>query len=198
MQIVEIKKFNLLGSILDVGSKKSISNVTNYITNNKNITYLDKFSNDSKDLKIDLEEKYDVNVKNKFDNVILLNVLEHIYNYQNCLDNCSFFLKEKGVILGSTPFLYQIHGSPNDFFRYTSSALIKSLKKSGFNEINVKVLAGGIFTIFYSSISNKTQKVPFLNNFIFLICQFLDYILSLFSKNLKLIHPLGYFFIAKK
>ena len=54
MQIIEIKKFSLLGSILDVGSKKSISNITNYIKTNNKIIYLDKYSEDPKDLKIDL------------------------------------------------------------------------------------------------------------------------------------------------
>ena len=198
MQIIEIKKFSLLGSILDVGSKKSISNITNYIKSNNKIIYLDKYSKDPKDLKIDLETKYNGNEKNNFDNVILLNVLEHIFNFQNCLDNCYLFLRKNGIILGSTPFLFRIHGSPHDFFRYTSDALIKGLKKSGFIDIEVKVIAAGIFTCFYSSLSIKIQKIPFLNNILFLFCQFLDFIFSIFSKNYDLTYPVGYFFKAKK
>ena len=58
MQIIEIEKLDLKGSILDVGSKKSLSNVSNHLKHNKDITYLDKYSDDKKDLKIDLEEKY--------------------------------------------------------------------------------------------------------------------------------------------
>lgn len=198
MQIIEVKKFDLAGSILDVGSKKSPSNITNFIKNNKNITYLDKFSDSLEDLKIDLENKYEGNENNKFDNAMLFNVLEHIFNYQTCLDNCFLFLKKNGSIIGSTPFLYQIHGSPNDFFRYTSEALVKSLEKSGFNKIDVKVIAGGIFMVFYSSISTKFNKIPFLNNILFFACQLIDYFLSFFSKNLKLVYPLGFFFSAKK
>ena len=37
MQILEIKKIKFSGSILDLGSKKSGSNVTNYINSNENI-----------------------------------------------------------------------------------------------------------------------------------------------------------------
>ena len=198
MQILEIKKFNLQGSILDMGSKKSPLNVTNYIKSNNRITYLDKYSNISKDLKVDLEKEYSDSENIKFNNVILMNVLEHIYNYQNCMNICNFFLKKKGIILGSTPFYFQVHGSPNDYFRYTSEALILILKKSGFYEIEIKVLAGGIFICFFNSISRITQKLLFLNNIIFVTCQLLDFILSLFSKNLKLKFPLGYFFKGKK
>ena len=39
MQIIEIKKLSLNGSILDVGSKKSISNVTNYLNSKEKINY---------------------------------------------------------------------------------------------------------------------------------------------------------------
>lgn len=198
MQILEIEKFDIKGSILDIGSKKSLSNVSNYIKNNQNITYLDKYSDEFDDLKIDLEEKYNNQKNSKFENVIIFNVLEHIFNFQNCMDTCNFFLKKDGLILGSTPFLFQIHGSPNDYFRYSEEALLIILKKGGFKEIKIKVLAGGIFVCFYSSFSRITQKIPFLNNFLFLFCQLFDFIFSLFSKNLKVIFPLGYFFSGKK
>ena len=198
MQIIEIEKLDLKGSILDVGSKKSSSNVSNHIKYNKDITYLDKYSDDKKDLKIDLEEKYLGNLDVKFNNIFLFNVLEHIYNFQNCINTCNFFLKNDGFIVGSTPFIFQIHGSPKDYFRFTSESLNAILNKAGFKNIKIKVLTGGIFVCFFSSISRSTQKIPLLNNFLFLTCQLLDLILSLFSKNLKSIFPLGYLFTAKK
>ena len=39
MQILEIQKIKFNGSILDLGSKKSESNVTNFINSNENIKY---------------------------------------------------------------------------------------------------------------------------------------------------------------
>ena len=83
-------------------------------------------------------------------------------------------------------------------FRYTSDALIEGLKKSGFIDIEVKVIAGGIFTCFYSSLSIKIHKIPFLNNILFLLCQFLILFFQFFSKNYNLTYPVGYFFKAKK
>ena len=49
-------------------------------------------------MKINLEEREE-EAKLKFDNVFLLNVLEHIYNYKKCLNNCYLILNEKGIFL---------------------------------------------------------------------------------------------------
>ena len=198
MQIVKIRKLILNdGSILDMGSKKSISNITNHLITNKKINYADKFTRDSNDLIIDLEKLYEINDK-KFKNVFLLNVLEHIYNFQNCLKNCYHFLDKDGYFYGTTPFLFHIHGSPDDYFRYTEQSLVKALEDTGFNNIKIEVVCGGIFICFYSSISSITARIPIFNNILLIICQTLDFIINLFSKNIKKIFPLGYFFTGNK
>ena len=57
MQIIEIRKLILQdGEILDLGSKKSISNITNYLTTSEIVNYADKFTKDPNDLVIDLEK----------------------------------------------------------------------------------------------------------------------------------------------
>ena len=74
----------LKGSVLDVGSKKSISNVTNYLNTEEKINYADKFAKDPNDLTMDLEEI--IETKDKvYKNVLLFNVLEHVFNFKNCL-----------------------------------------------------------------------------------------------------------------
>lgn len=197
MQIIEIKKLSLNGSILDVGSKKSISNVTNYLNSKEKINYANNHSNNENDVKIDLEEINELKSV-KFDNVLLFNVLEHIYNYKNCLKNCYLILKNDGNFYGSTPFFFRIHGSPNDYFRYTEQSILKSLSQVGFNNIEIKIVSGGIFICFFSSISLITNKIPLLSNFLLFFCQILDFVISLFSKNMKHIFPLGYFFRGRK
>ena len=54
IQILNLLKLNLRGNILDVGAKRSPNNISNVLKNN--IRYLDKFSNNVDDIKIDLEE----------------------------------------------------------------------------------------------------------------------------------------------
>lgn len=185
------------GSILDVGSKKSISNVTNYFSTKETIVYLDNFSNNSNDLNMDLESVQQ-NIKYSFNNIFLMNVLEHIYNYQNCLKNCYNLLSKGGLFFGSTPFLFRIHPSPNDFHRYTEQSLRKSLEAAGFNNIRIKVLAGGIGICFYSLIFNTTKSIPLINNFLIIFFFGLDEFIYVFSKNFRNTMPLGYFFSAEK
>ena len=202
MQIIEIKKLNLNGSIIDVGSKKSIFNITNYLNSNEKVIYADKYTEDVNDLKMDLE-KVEIFNGSKFKNVLLFNVLEHVYNFKNCLKNCYLILDKDGFFYGLVPFFFRIHGSPNDYFRYTDQSIIKALKEIGFKEIKVKIIGGGIFMSFYSSFSLITNKIPFLNlllfnNFLLIFCQILDGIISLFSKNIKSMLPLGYFFEGRK
>lgn len=197
MQILEIQKIKFNGSILDLGSKKSESNVTNFINSNENIKYADKHSNNANDIKIDLEKNEDLN-NIEYENVLLLNVLEHVFNFNNCLNNCYKILTKNGNFYGSTPFFFRIHESPNDYFRYTEQSLIIMLKEAGFKNINIKVIGGGIFLCFYNSMSTILNKIPLLNNILLIFCQILDFIISLFSKNFNKIYPLGYFFFAEK
>jgi len=149
------------------------------------------------DLEIDLKNQKLYNVK-QFDYILLMNVLEHIYNFNNCLNICYNLNKDSGTLVGSTPFFFRIHGSPNDYFRYTKRTLEIILKKAGYSEFLVYPLGGGIFLSFYSNIFLITSKIPLLNNVLLPISLVLDKFLRIFTKNYKDIMPIGYFFIAKK
>ena len=163
LQILEVRKLSIQGSVLDVGGRRTSNNVTNYILYQNNVIYLDKFSDDKRDLKVDLE-KLNSRPDYQLDNVFLINVLEHIYNFNNCLNNCYSFLRKGGNFFGSTPFMFRIHSSPNDFFRFTEQSLRRSLESAGFINVKISVLDGGIFICFYNSLSIITQKIPLFNN----------------------------------
>lgn len=197
LQILEVRKLSIQGSVLDVGGRRTSNNVTNYILYQNNVIYLDKFSDDKRDLKVDLE-KLNPRPDYQFDNVFLINVLEHIYNFNNCLNNCYSFLRKGGNFFGSTPFMFRIHSAPNDFFRFTEQSLRRSLELAGFINIKISVLDGGIFICFYNSLSIITQKIPLFNNILLFFLKFLDKIVFIFSKKNKEIYPVGYFFSAQK
>ena len=197
LQILEVRKLSIQGSVLDVGGRRTSNNVTNYILYQNNVIYLDKFSDDKRDLKVDLE-KLNSRPDYQFDNVFLINVLEHIYNFNNCLNNCYSFLRKGGKFFGSTPFIFRIHSSPNDFFRFTEQSLRRSLETAGFINIKISVLDGGIFICFYNSLSIITQRIPLINNILLFFFKFLDKIVFIFSKKNKEIYPVGYFFSAQK
>ena len=196
-QILEIAQLKIEGTFLDLGSSESPHNISNYIKNNLSRIYANKINNNNENLEIDLED-YPNKINQKFDNILLMNVLEHIKNYHNCFKNVKDLLKDNGILYGSTPFIFYIHPSPNDYFRYTKQFLEEYISQNGFNEIKVKVLGTGIFCCIYALLFNFTRKIPFLNIIIFPIVLLLDKIINLFSKNAKSSNPLGYFFVAKK
>ena len=198
LQIEELMKLNLTGSILDIGGKDTPNNISNFIESK--VTYLDKFAKGENDLIVDLEKDLDEQIikYQEFDNVLLMNVLEHIYNYKNCIKICYKLTKKNGIFIGSTPFFFRIHPSPNDYFRYTEDALDKILKNEGFKDVKIYPLEGGIFISLYSNMFLITNKIPLLNNILLPLLLTLDKILRFFSKSYKKIMPIGYFFIAKK
>ena len=55
-QIMIVKKLKVKGLTLDIGSKASINNVSNFIQTNQKIIYADKYSKNPDDLNIDLED----------------------------------------------------------------------------------------------------------------------------------------------
>ncbi len=198
LQIQELIKLKVDGSILDVGGKKTSNNISNFL--NAKVNYLDKFSEGDDDIKLDLEKKFIEEEKslNQFDNVLLMNVLEHIYEYKNCINTCYKLTKKNGKLIGSTPFFFRIHPSPNDYFRYTKDALEIIIAETGYKDVKVYPLIGGIFISFYSNFFLITNKIPLLNNLLLPISILLDRVLSLFTKSYKNIMPIGYFFTATK
>ena len=193
--ILEILQLDLKGTVLDLGASASITNVSNYLNNTENRVYANFTGNES--IQINLEN-YPNKINQYFDNILLMNVLEHIKNHQNCLLNIKALLKNKGILYGSTPFMYSIHQSPNDYLRYTKQFLEEHISENGFENVEVKTLGTGIFCCIYSLIFNWTKKIPLLNLIILPAFLVLDNFVNLFSKNIKSNNPLGYFFIAKK
>jgi FkbM family methyltransferase len=56
-----------------------------------------------------------------FDDVITFNTLEHIYNDLNAITEIVRVLKPGGRFHIGVPFLYRVHGSPDDYHRHTAS-----------------------------------------------------------------------------
>jgi 2-polyprenyl-3-methyl-5-hydroxy-6-metoxy-1,4-benzoquinol methylase len=115
----EIKPF-LKGNIIEIGS--GIGNISKYIIKDKfpitlsdyNPQYCNQlekiFSGDpvvQDILQIDLlvphfQDKYSM-LKEKFDTIILLNVIEHIENDSKAVENCRFMLKPGGHFIALAP-----------------------------------------------------------------------------------------------
>ena len=195
MQILETAKINTKGPILDLGANFQDNNITNFLIKNTNITYADKFPKKN-EVYIDLEVHK--KLKKKFNYIFAMNVLEHIKNYRNVIQLSYNSLNKNGLLIGTTPFMFGVHFSPNDYHRFTFQLLKEELEEVGFIDIKIKALGYGFFTNIYSLICNFTKKIPLLNILIITVCIFLDIIFFKINKNFKKNHPLGYYFVASK
>lgn len=77
------------------------------------------------------------------DNVLLLDVLEHIPSPHLCLQEINRILKPNGKLWIQVPFMYPIHDAPLDFHRWTAFGFDELAKQHGFS-ITSKKANGGL------------------------------------------------------
>ena len=200
LQINECNKFKVNGLSLEFGAiDRENKTFSSFIRGQSKFEYSNIKPN--KKLNIfysDLTKKLKIK-SNKYNNILLFNVLEHLPEYRIALSQINRILKKKGKIIGSTPFIYQIHGAPKDYFRFTKEFFEFELKKQKFNNIKIQYLGNGPFTACYSLIYPYLRFLPIFSHLVLLICFMLDNILQIFIKtDLKEIFPIGIFFNAQK
>ena len=138
-----IEKIYFKGKVLDIGGGKD--------SNYKDLLNFDSYTSINIDEKINpdfllkVNEKFPIN-ENTFDTCIIFNVLEHIFEWDFIFSELTRVLKKRGEIHIIIPFLYPIHGSPNDYLRVTSDYLFNYLEKWNFNNINISPLSYGPFS----------------------------------------------------
>ncbi|MCX6055498.1 MAG: class I SAM-dependent methyltransferase [Chloroflexi bacterium] len=65
-----------------------------------------------------------------FNVIILMNVLEHVYESRELLRTIASILAPGGVVIVTVPFLLKVHQAPFDFSRYTPFSLRKLAEES--------------------------------------------------------------------
>jgi len=199
----EISKLKIDGTILDLGGDKR-SGYHELIRGEHKIEVVNLNRECGPDYEFDLEEIFPL--KNEsYDCVLCLNVLEHVFNFQNIVNESFRILKPGGRLIGAVPFLFNVHGSPNDYFRYTKSALVRVTTDAGFKDIEIKELGFGLFSVIYQ-LKFGLYRPNFIKYVAMNLGVFLDKIIL--HKFLKIIRPnhhltqeylpLGYFFEVKK
>ena len=198
-QNFEFNKQKINGKCIEFGASKNFEK--NFLKQDKKLTIC-HYSNfkikSNKIINIDLEKinnKFNI----KYDNVVIFNVLEHLHNTEIPLNNINHILNKGGTIIGSTPFLYRIHGAPKDHFRFTKDNLLYNLKKSGFNKVKIKELGTGPFLASFSLLRSFLKYIPIVYEIYLLFSLIIDLFLKKMMKtDPKLIYPIGYVFTANK
>ncbi len=122
------------------------------------------FSNDIEpSITANIEEKLPI-PDSQYDCVISLNTFEHIYNLDGSLSELARVLKPGGSCFIEVPFLYRVHGSPDDFNRPTHSWWAKKMRELGFapETITIQPLAWDVFSTGFSIAErHKIPLVPY-------------------------------------
>jgi SAM-dependent methyltransferase len=74
------------------------------------------------------------------DCVICTEVLEHVTEPEQCVSEAHRILKPGGTLVGAVPFLYPVHGDPQDFQRFTSDGVRRLL--GSFAAVDVRPMGG--------------------------------------------------------
>jgi len=152
-----IENYSFGGDLLDFGGGEN--------SHNRSMIKCNSYQSINIDPKIKptwvvgIDESFPCSNEN-FDHIFSFNTLEHIYNVHDKLSEFYRVLKPNGDILISTPFLYPIHGHPDDFFRPTPSWYYTALKNCGFKNIRVVPLYWGPFS---TGITTSGVVGPFKN-----------------------------------
>lgn len=95
------------------------------------------------DILCDFEKPLPINDQS-YDGALVINVLEHIFEYRAFIAEIKRILKPGGKLIVVVPYLFPYHASPNDFHRYSASALKRALELAGFGDIHAQPLGTGI------------------------------------------------------
>ena len=190
------KKFKINGDIIEFGASDEIEkNFCNSKLKNCKISYSNINPSNKEFLNIDLQKNFLIELK--YDYIIIFNVLEHLLDPNLALRNLSKICKKNGKIIGSTPFLFRVHGAPKDYSRFTKDHLIELLKSSNFKDIEIIELGTGPFLACISLLRSYLKYLPIFYQLLVLIALVFDKLIKLFIKtDPKKIYPIGYIFFA--
>ena len=200
LQIYKCLNIRLNGLTLEFGAVKNKNKTfSNFVKGKSKFEYTNIIKN--KNLNIFYSDlTTNLKIKNKkYNNILIFNVLEHLPKFDLAFSEMHRILKKGGYLIGSVPFIYQIHSAPNDYFRYSKDFLHLNLKNNKFKKIKVIPLGYGPFTASYTLIHSYIKFLPFFSQIILIATFILDSFIQVFVKTkLNEIFPIGYFFVAKK
>ena len=91
------------------------------------------------------------------DVVLMTEVLEHLQNPEAALAETERLLKPGGIMIATMPFMYQVHGDPHDYTRWTAYALKLKIEQTGMNVIALNSM-GGTWSVIYDILRSQLYR----------------------------------------
>lgn len=147
----DLATVSLAGEVIDLGGSRKSAYLKNF-KGTFNLTVAD-MADETKDITVNLEHPFPI-IDATYDHVLCINVLEHIFNYQNVLIETHRILKPGGQALFAVPFLIQVHPSPHDYWRFTNETLNRLFIEAGFSNVSVEPIGTGVCSAIVQMKSN--------------------------------------------
>jgi SAM-dependent methyltransferase len=186
------------GAILDVGGSKKSG-------------YHELIKGDHTFMVGNIDEAYGIDVvfnaeqawpfeKETFSAVLFINLLEHLYGYREAVREAHRVLVPSGRLVGVVPFMLNVHGTPSDHFRYTRFTIDRLLKEEGFDEIDIRELGTGAFSVIYHCLIGFVRW-NWMASLLIPLFGAMDRFIGVVKPGNKMsaaYMPLGYYFTARK
>lgn len=178
----EVERFSKLittensGSVLDFGCGKSP--FRSYFKRYQGAD-VDKINKDP-DFLIDKESNRIINLADKsVDNIISVEVIEHVPNIRLFIHEASRILKPSGYFLIVAPFVYNYHGS-DDYCRYSNNYFMNNELFKDFDVVRVNSTPNDFIEFLAFNISHFIGIFPIIKFFypVFFLINFLGIVLS--------------------
>lgn len=132
------------------------------------------------------------------DHIFFFNILEHLAVPDTALREARRLLKTGGTVIGTIPFLLNVHRNPEDYARYTDTALAALFTRNGFVVRAIEPIGRGPFLAAYEQLDSL---IPSVCHAVFLpLVWFADALVQHLRPNrdFPAVFPLAYNFVVEK
>jgi SAM-dependent methyltransferase len=149
----QLSQLSLRGTVLDIGGSRK-SRYQELIKGEPVFYVINIDDGAEPDELVDVEKEFPF-TDNQFDHAICMNVIEHVFEFENVFKETMRSIKPGGCAVFAVPFMHHIHASPDDYLRYTESAYRRLAQKHGCNVEKIEGLGYGFFSLGYQCIGSS-------------------------------------------
>lgn len=143
-------RIRLSGNILDIGGGGRGSHYRFLdIDKNSSLKVADIVPHKGTDFALDITKEKVPLPDGSQSFILMFNILEHLYEHDHVLAEVRRLLAPGGKLLGTIPFLVNVHPDPHDYVRFTREALLRLFSENGFVVRSVEPIGRGPFLVAY-------------------------------------------------